>query len=324
MPMFRRANNYAFIDGQNLNLGIQDLGWKLDFQRFRVYLKEKYNVSTAFYFLGKMEENNELYEALQNAGYVLIYKEVLTDPFGKTKGNIDAELVLQAMVEYKNYNKAIIVSGDGDFACLVTYLDSKRKLERVIVPNMYRFSSLLKKAAGTRLDSMNELKRELSYRYNRKKIDYLEKFLNEKLSFIKSSIKKPLFKKPEVSEPEKPKVFAKKFRYPRRKSINYSKPASQNSVSQNQTTDQPVKTSFDKPKDFSRKFHYRRKTNPHYTKSAFKNPEIQKHEPVQPQMVKPAPANPITSNPPVNEQKKQKPLFRFRFGSNSIFKKRTP
>jgi len=33
--------NYAFIDGQNLYLAIQKSGWKLDFKRFRVYLKEK-------------------------------------------------------------------------------------------------------------------------------------------------------------------------------------------------------------------------------------------------------------------------------------------
>jgi len=167
--MKQTYNNYAFIDGQNLNLGIQDIGWKLDFSRFREYLKQEYGVSTAYYFIGKMEDNQELYDALKEAGYILIYKEVLTDPFGKTKGNIDAELVLQAMIDFKIYNKAVIVSGDGDFACLVTYLSSKRKLERVIVPNFYRSSSLIKKAAGDNLDSMNELKRKLSYRRSRKK-----------------------------------------------------------------------------------------------------------------------------------------------------------
>jgi len=38
--MKKIENNFAFIDGQNLNLGIQELGWKLDFSRFRQYLKE--------------------------------------------------------------------------------------------------------------------------------------------------------------------------------------------------------------------------------------------------------------------------------------------
>ena len=43
-------NNYAFIDSQNLNLGIQLLGWKLDYKKFRIYLKEKYNVTKAYIF----------------------------------------------------------------------------------------------------------------------------------------------------------------------------------------------------------------------------------------------------------------------------------
>ncbi len=39
--MLKQENNYAFIDGQNLNLGIKRLGWALDFKKFRVYLREK-------------------------------------------------------------------------------------------------------------------------------------------------------------------------------------------------------------------------------------------------------------------------------------------
>lgn len=29
---------YAFIDSQNLNLGVRSLGWKLDFAKFRQYI----------------------------------------------------------------------------------------------------------------------------------------------------------------------------------------------------------------------------------------------------------------------------------------------
>ena len=57
---------------------------------------------------------------------------------------MDAELVLHAMIQYKNYDKAIIVSGDGDFHCLVEYLEEKDKLLKIIAPNK-RYSSLLKK-----------------------------------------------------------------------------------------------------------------------------------------------------------------------------------
>lgn len=188
--MKKTLNNYAFIDGQNLNLGIQELGWKLDYSRFRVYLKEKYGVKTAYYFIGYIKENQELYQALQKAGYILIFKEVLIYPDGKAKGNCDAELVLQAMIDYKKYDKAIILSGDGDFACLVRYLNKKGKLERVIVPNIAKYSALLKKAAAKYLDSMNDLKKKLQYKKERTKVTITKKPLKRKAYYKKMDIKK--------------------------------------------------------------------------------------------------------------------------------------
>lgn len=188
--MKKSLNNYAFIDGQNLNLGIQELKWKLDFQRFRVYLREKYGVETAYYFIGYIKENQELYRALQKAGYILIFKEVLIYQDGKTKGNCDAELVLQAMIDYKKYNKAVIVSGDGDFACLVRYLNKKEKLERVVVPDINRYSALLKKAAAKHLDSMNDLKSKLAYMRRPAKIAIVKNPTKHKVSLKKIYIKK--------------------------------------------------------------------------------------------------------------------------------------
>lgn len=62
----------------------------------------------------------------------------------KIKGNVDAELVLHTMIEYNNYDKAIIVSGDGDFYCLAEHLAKNEKLLKIIVPNK-KYSSLLRK-----------------------------------------------------------------------------------------------------------------------------------------------------------------------------------
>lgn len=72
--MIPKENNYAFIDSQNLNLSIRELGWKLDWRRFRIYLKEKYNVTKAFLFIGFVEGNNDLYKFLQDAGFICIFK----------------------------------------------------------------------------------------------------------------------------------------------------------------------------------------------------------------------------------------------------------
>ena len=156
--MKKKLNNYAFIDSQNLNLSIRSLGWKLDFARFRVYLKEKYSVTKAFLFIGFVEGNNDLYISLQSAGFLCIFKPTLEYKDGTTKGNCDAELVLHAMIEYPNYDKAIIVTGDGDFYCLVQYLMEKEKFERVIVPNFFKYSALLKRFGRKQLSFMNDLK----------------------------------------------------------------------------------------------------------------------------------------------------------------------
>ncbi|TSC66066.1 MAG: Uncharacterized protein CEO22_249 [Candidatus Berkelbacteria bacterium Gr01-1014_85] len=142
-----KPQNYAFIDSQNLNLGIKGLGWRLDYKKFRLYLKNKYNVTKAYIFIGLVADNQALYTELQGAGFILIFKPTVryfVAGHETVKGNVDAELVLHAAaIEYNNYSKAIIVSGDGDFACLVRFLVDKGKLLHVLTPNQ-KYSKLLK------------------------------------------------------------------------------------------------------------------------------------------------------------------------------------
>lgn len=143
--MKQGASNYAFIDSQNVYLSIKSQGWKLDFAKFRKYLSDKYAVTKAYLFVGYTEGNQQIYKKLQEDGYVVIFKPTLVYKDGSTKGNCDAELVLHAMIEYPNYGKAVIVSGDGDFYCLAEYLKSHGKLGGVMVPDKRRYSGLLKK-----------------------------------------------------------------------------------------------------------------------------------------------------------------------------------
>lgn len=145
--MILKENNFAFIDSQNLNLGVKSQGWRLDFARFRIFLKDKYKIQKAFLFIGFMPGNQSLYTYLQKIGYICIFKPIMEIKIKDgiiIKGNVDAELVLHTMIEYNNYERAIIVSGDGDFYCLVEHLVNNKKLLKVIVPNK-RHSSLLRK-----------------------------------------------------------------------------------------------------------------------------------------------------------------------------------
>ena len=98
-------------------------------------------------FIGYVPGNEALYTRLQNAGYIVIFKPTLEyKKRGEkhTKGNVDAELILHAMIEYPNYDKAIIVSGDGDFHCLIDYLKKQEKLLHVMIPNSRKYSALLR------------------------------------------------------------------------------------------------------------------------------------------------------------------------------------
>ncbi|MBN1617730.1 NYN domain-containing protein [Candidatus Dojkabacteria bacterium] len=143
----KKISNFAFIDSQNLNLGIRTAGWKLDFKKFRLYLKNKYKIDQAYLFIGHISGNEKLYTDLQKAGYIIVFKPTLEIKKKENiviKGNVDAELVLHAMIEYPNYNKAYIASGDGDFHCLIEYLVENNKLGRVLTPNS-KYSSLLRK-----------------------------------------------------------------------------------------------------------------------------------------------------------------------------------
>lgn len=177
----QKPNVYAFIDSQNLNLGTQKIGWKMDWRKFRKYLADKYNVTHAYMFIGYMSENEALYEYMHELGFLIALKptlEVNALPEGEqrgdksedekpvVKGNIDADLVLYAMKELPNYDKAIIVSGDGDFLSLIEYLDEQGKLLHIMTPN-WQYSSLLKQYEE-KIVRIDQLKRELAY-HDRKK-----------------------------------------------------------------------------------------------------------------------------------------------------------
>jgi len=155
--------NAAFIDGNNLYRAKEDLGWKLDTKKFRRYLEEVYGVNKAYYCIGFLEYNKGLYRRLEAEGYEMVFKET-SIVNGEVKGNIDAELVLKSMTQYRVYKEAIIVTSDGDFACLVKYLIGKNKLRSVIASKKIKCSHLLEQASGTYICYVDDLKDRVEYK----------------------------------------------------------------------------------------------------------------------------------------------------------------
>jgi uncharacterized LabA/DUF88 family protein len=167
--MISKEKNYAYIDSQNLNLGVQKQGWKLDYKKFRIYLRDKYAVEKAYMFIGFVALNQKLYDKLQESGFILKFKPTIPDADGKIKGNVDADLVLQAVIDIREYHQAIIVSSDGDFYSLVQYLGEKDKLKAVISSDVNTCSALLKQTAKDRVRYMNDLRQKLEYKIQTKK-----------------------------------------------------------------------------------------------------------------------------------------------------------
>ncbi|MBA3758650.1 NYN domain-containing protein [Candidatus Saccharibacteria bacterium] len=183
---------YAFVDSQNLNVSTQRLGWKVDWKKFRQWLSDTYGVEKAYLFIGYVPEFEEMYQQLHEAGYLIVLKPTFDmtrvrpeageqkteskdskDPNAKkqeerpTKGNVDADLVLWAMKELPNYDKAILVSGDGDFYALVEYLVEQKKLLKLLAPNA--FYSGLYNRFDEYVVRLDQHRAELAYRDFRRK-----------------------------------------------------------------------------------------------------------------------------------------------------------
>jgi len=182
--MRRKKKNdevYAFIDNQNVNVSIKNIGWKMDWRKLRQFLKDKYGVTKAYMFIGYVPEFEDMYMQMHDSGYMVVLKPTFDmtkprheEPGEKNdnedkrpiKGNIDAELVLWVMRELPNYSKAVIVSGDGDFFSVVEYLEENGKLGKIAAPT-HHYSNLYNKYESY-VDTLDQYKRELSYRPSKK------------------------------------------------------------------------------------------------------------------------------------------------------------
>lgn len=162
--MVLKENNFAYIDAANLHKGVASLGWKLDYAKFRRWLFEKYGVRAAYLFIGLIAKYKELYKSLQEAGFTLVFKEVVYDGEGKPKGNCDADLVLQATRDaFENkFDTAVIIASDGDYAGLVKFLQEKHKLSVILSPSNEKKCSILLKRTGAKIAYINDQRSHLA------------------------------------------------------------------------------------------------------------------------------------------------------------------
>jgi len=156
-----KIKNLAFIDGQNLYMSIitADKPWRIDLTRFRVYLRQKYHVEKTYYFLGFAQaEYQELYDEIQEAGFILQFREHSSAMLGKKKGNVDTDIVFSIMKKlYRKeaFDKVVLVSGDGDYKQLVDFLIEEKRFKKILFPDSKRASSLYKKITRKYFDGLD-------------------------------------------------------------------------------------------------------------------------------------------------------------------------
>jgi uncharacterized LabA/DUF88 family protein len=159
--------NLAFIDGQNLHMGVSENEWKIDHKKFRIYLEENYQIKEAYYFLGFLLKSEEkLYKNLEEAGFILCLKEHSKRLSSKKKGNVDVDIVFEIMkiiAEKEEFDGIMLVSGDGDYKKLIDYLIEKKKINKILFPNK-KASTLYKQLSSEYFDYIDNIRSYIEYK----------------------------------------------------------------------------------------------------------------------------------------------------------------
>jgi uncharacterized LabA/DUF88 family protein len=162
------VKNLAFIDGQNLHMGTTtgENPWKVNLLKFRIYLERKYAVTEAYYFLGYVQDaNHELYEEIQKAGFILVFRQHNPAMIGKKKGNVDSDIIFNVMKRlYKrpDFNQIVLVSGDGDYKMMIDFLIEEKRLKKILFPNRKFASSLYKGIGSEYFDYLENAKEKIA------------------------------------------------------------------------------------------------------------------------------------------------------------------
>ena len=120
-----QARIYAFIDASNIHYGSKDAGFTVDYAKLKSYLTSRFSVSRLFYF-GAIDEAKEeeliFKEELLSLGYELklVHLKIFKD--GRKKADTDSRMTFEMMKMLDEYDRAVVLSGDGDFYWILEYI----------------------------------------------------------------------------------------------------------------------------------------------------------------------------------------------------------
>lgn len=165
MKKTKQLKTYAFIDASNIIYGAKAEGWFIDQKKLFAYLTRKFSTSKIFFYYGKDSKDpkkERFLSKLRQFGFILRVKEIKR--FGKrTKANCDVDLTMDLLIKIKEYQRAIVLTGDGDFAPLFSYLIGKKK-KIIIISSPKRTAKEIKIIAGDKHIDFGSLRYFLEYK----------------------------------------------------------------------------------------------------------------------------------------------------------------
>lgn len=128
----------VFLDGANFFFMQRDgLGWFVDTRKLLSYIGTNFgDISDAFYYIGQDSpppaRQKGYLDALAQMGYSVVTKPIKSIYDTKTgaikrKANLDIEIVLDMFNTIDRYDRAVLISGDGDFERALQQLRARGK-----------------------------------------------------------------------------------------------------------------------------------------------------------------------------------------------------
>lgn len=168
ISQFIKGKVAVFIDASNILYSQKSLGWKIGYERLKVYLEQEADLVLLNYYTGKVgsfDKQLNFIQKLESIGYKVVSKEVKLIKLGENKflqkGNLDVELVLDAFRAKNEYDTLLLFSGDSDFAYLLDLLKLEGKKILVFSTRKHISVDLLRRA---KYIDLKKLKDQIAYK----------------------------------------------------------------------------------------------------------------------------------------------------------------
>ncbi|MGB9664048.1 MAG: NYN domain-containing protein [Ignavibacteria bacterium] len=139
----------VFIDLQNIYLAVKTIEQKskINFTVLKEFLRSNDAIVTMSVFTcydPEYKSQIDFINHLALLGYRVVSKPLKKLPDGSTKANMDLEMAMEVMNQAPHLDEIILITGDGDFAPLISYLCSLGKFVKVIGPDVLTSPDLIR------------------------------------------------------------------------------------------------------------------------------------------------------------------------------------